>query len=268
MKKFNYFLITFSLLLFNSSAFSYISGKATAKEELIYCPENIICTEDSNLKSCHQGDGATEENERKFNAHWGKIVASDHVFPTIYGITAVHSSYRSTNTIQTECKYIAMRYKVSDPLYYLTVLAKDGVNLEASTRDSSWEIKNHEVDCKAIGQTIKCPLKVKSALRVENYNLINGVLVSSNGVRLINTPIAMKTSIDIIYDDALTGCGGAKLCKIDLISPKGAVYGTVTVDMDNKMKILEINSVRPTEVAINEAGQFSAVKISYPDLRR
>ncbi len=79
----------------------------------------------------------------------------------------------------------------------------------------------------------------------------------------MNVRQSCASFVTILYDDVLAGCGSADICKIDITSLQGGVYGFVYVDMTQHMKILSVHSWRPSEVDVRQIDSFNAVEVGY-----
>jgi hypothetical protein len=138
---------------------------------------------------------------------------------------------------------------------------KPEANLEASfDKTTSWDISKSTAHCQ--GSWSDCPLKEKSGFVIYNKSIFSGIFASINGVHISDFTLA-PNYMSVMFDDALVGCGSAKECTIDIVSPKGAIYGSVVVDMDNKMKILRVNAPHSSEIVIQQIDTFNAIEMSY-----
>lgn len=235
--------------------------------ETIYCPESVTCMKDGDLSSCtFKTDHPEYWSALYAPPEW--VNAGEH---KLYSAEA----YRRSNSVQpAECIY--GHYDTSSTRWiYLNSKKEAGLETLDEQTETKWEFVTSNIpdlgECQSTDPQL-CPLTQHSALIIHNINLRNGVLAAANGVHLIDLPIESgdyrKEYGKVSYDNALAGCGNVETCKIDIISPQGAVYGDVTVNMKYHMKIISVHSWNPLEVQINQVDPFNTIEISYPDSRR
>lgn len=103
--------------------------------------------------------------------------------------------------------------------------------------------------------------------KVHFSNFLNSsVNVLSGGTPLPNTPIAAKDNGFVIYEDVYKKCKNESECTLDVQTYSGLSIGQVLVNMKDEMAILSIESTRPSEIILNQTGQYS-VEIIYPYLK-
>lgn len=268
MKQFLNVIIVAALSI-NSAAFAYASDKTKAQSTLVYCPDSVICTEAHNLKSCQHNGGNS--------IYWDFIGGGgygDKIKPDVagtYTLVSVISGYHwPAQGGLTRCVY---EHTSTGKYYELVVYANYKSNLEAYLdKDTKWDISEkgypHPANCKA--NTAKsCPLTEQSALEIVN-NIKDKLLAAINNIDVINEPVLSNANLPtesnpyygkVVYENALAGCGNVKECKIDIINANRTIIGSVIVDMDNKMKILNINNLSSSGAIIRQVKPFNTVEI-------
>lgn len=240
-------------LLLSSNAFSY-GGEEI---EPIYCPQEIICGDT-------KGENCQVIYNKPSDAKYFGISSSPYVNGTykFQLATATFHSYFPTGYCQ---------YKTNNKGYTVNLFIKPESNIEAyynPPNPSAWIFNRVDAKCndESDASPYSCPFKERLGFVIHNINLSGGVFAAINGVK-ISDLISSPNYVGIIYDDVLIGCGGEQECSIDILSGKGANYGSLKVDMDT-MKILEVNPLYPTKIQINKIEPFNSIEISYPNLTR
>jgi hypothetical protein len=98
---------------------------------------------------------------------------------------------------------------------------------------------------------------------IELYNYIHSGIIATG----LATPIAEQSHDKIFYDRLISYCNNSKECTIDIKTAKGGVIGSLIVDMENQMNILNVNSLRPSEIVINRIDN-NKIEIRYPNLNK
>jgi hypothetical protein len=256
-----------STALLAPNVFAYISGKAIVSDHIVYCPSEVSCSEagSTNLSSCsfvsdnpelwgfsYAGSSPTTSQGRYILQ--GNVLAPHHYS----GIVEKNS--------KNAAGYVVCTYSNSNG-QSIVVRSKAQANLEAfADKSTNWydTPQTQSMWCPASGNIQQCPLKEASSILIQNRNLAT-VLASINGLK-ISQEIMLGDYFRLSYDDVLAGCS-SKNCKIDIVSSKDAIYGSVEVDMDNKLKILQIDQVRSSEVMISQVDSFNSIEIQYPSLK-
>lgn len=248
MKKFGC-IVFFTCLLLGFSALANVSE--TPEEKPAYCPAEIKCT-GTTLSSCTY---PTDHPEYFTGLNLWNV---GYPTPATYPYVATLSSFHSNLAINT-CQYM-----LGKAVFLLQI--KPPLNLEASFKEGNNWIISADGTATCGSPVATCPLKEKSGFVIHNSNVSGGVFASISDIQ-ISKLIPVSTYTSVIYDDALVGCSSEKQCTIDLVSPKGAKYGSVIVDMDNKLKVLQVVQQHPSEVQLHQIDSFNAVEISYPSLK-
>jgi len=255
MKK-HIFIIALVTILTTPATFAYISGKALVTEAPILCPTSIICHKKTVSNSCRL------ENVGDLQ-YWKSLPKYPLFQPGTYDFARASANYHSKSPQAPTCVYEGHHFNGQ-----IKLDAKPESNLEVNyyyeNKDSNWFVNNGVGNCTPHSPTASadCALKVKSAVLIHNIDITEGVFSSINGTPISDiTPASSYTSL--MFDDAIVGCGSVKICEINLVSPKGAKYGSITVDMDNKMKVIGIKAYHPSEVEINIIWKFNTIEIKY-----
>ena len=90
-------------------------------------------------------------------------------------------------------------------------------------------------------------------------------MATVNGVTVTVNPRKME---EIRFNRILSACSGFGKCKINIgINSNQPNVGSVTVDMQNKMKIVEVVSTRSSQIIVRQADTSNSVEVSYPNFR-
>ncbi len=252
------------LALLNSVGYASsasMNGK-NINSEAIYCPESVTCTRGGDVSSCTYKTDHPEYWQR-ISANFNRnVTAGTH---RLYRVLA----YRRSRLFRSSfCSYQttdAAPENVGN--MFLAVYSYKLANLEILD-NPTWAASIIDKadgfgDC-FTSDSKQCPLSSHSTLIIHNLNMLDGVTVSVNGSRVsLDKPIDEGQDGKIFYDDVLAGCGAADVCRIDITSQQGGIYGYVFVDMTHHMKILSINSNRPSEVMLKQIDGFNAIEIAY-----
>jgi len=253
MKKTRLIVILTAASLFSFSGFSYSNNTVTIKDKLLYCPSEIVCSETSQIQSC--------KFDSEFSEYWDLNTPFQQNIKGTYAFSGTYSRFHQSGLATCSYSMTYLGYQ-----YGLYFYSKYEANLEAYyDKSTAWVIKDSAASCKINSPSSLCPFKQRSALPIRN-NTSSIIVARANKIPI--TELTPKPeNVEVIYDNALAGCGNSQLCKIDITTDKGGVFGAVTVDMDNKMKIVKIDVVRPSEVIINQIGSFNAVDVKYINLQ-
>lgn len=138
------------LLMASFPAIAYVSHDA-APGKLIYCPQQIECTEEGNKNSCKAVGGDQQ--------YWNTPVSgyeSGRIVRGIYTLSYVSSPYQLPRKASSSCSY-----KNSDSGFNKTISfnSKDNVNLEASygAPESQWQVLGYDAECHSTNN-LQCPL--------------------------------------------------------------------------------------------------------------
>jgi hypothetical protein len=259
MKHINRIIALFiSTFLITPASLAYVSGKKPTNETHVYCPSQITCSEASNLKSC-KFDGVDP-------IYWDHMWVNDKadVIAGAYKFRHASSTYHSNSGTGVICSY----KNSSSGEKNIALYAEYQTNLEAAySSTTSWILKYYPslttADCRADTPTL-CPLHEQSSFAIINNKILWHVFPSINGNQ-INTLI-------VRYEDALAKCQSEKLCKVDIMAiesgkdPRTYIeIGSVTVDMDNKLKITQIYSYKSSGYKIKQIDPFNSIEVKKTD---
>ncbi len=243
MKNINKIGISIIWLFIGQPIFAYVDYDAI-EPNLIYCPDKIECSK-NNFESC-----LDVESKKYLEISIGTVPA---VVKGIYHFKAAYSHY--DNNIPAQCQYTI------DGVSGFLVQFKLAANLKAyKSNVSKWDDYSGPSHCFST-DTAQCPLLVKPELAIYRKMGANQT-ISFLGIKTTANDIPLKDSIraqrnhlryfTINYDEAFTACQGVKQCVItinySLFDDTGSNYpqyynaGSVIVDMENHMKILDINT--------------------------
>ena len=141
---------------------------------------------------------------------------------------------------------------------------KEANYLEASVNNGKWDVWGYGASCKA--RSVKCPFKRVPAMGIQynyNYKSTDGYYVYANGVYM--PLIGQKPDFILIdYEKALPYCD-QKLCKFDFKGWKAGIgqfdIGNAVIDMNNNMKILQVNSLPSNGFFIKQADGLNNIEI-------
>lgn len=261
MKKTNKSL-RLSLLLFLLIISNTYANKTSTP---IACPYSIICSKDKSISSC-QPVGENLE-------YWGEISASAPVKKGEYYFDTAISYYQSPTTAEDVplCQY--PQFDNGIVTGYIQIRIKPGSYLEALlTQPTDWRVSGTRADCYTgiieptakdpqLCQFNKIPL-VKISLTSNDYI---SVTAYANGISILPQPIyPQQTNVLTMYQ-AWDGCSDNKECTINFIANNGTSsfdIGNIIVNMENKMKILKVNSLPSSGYEIKNADSDNAIQIN------
>lgn len=253
-----------TICLLSSSCYAYIAGKVKKNDTLIYCPSQIVCTEPKNLNSCSY--------DNTFSNYWNKSPNSnnkDEIIAGTYSFASVNNAgYHSSNFNQTPVCIYTNSTPSNGNTFHFYLKAKTESNLEAYTdKDTAWAVTNVSAYCPS-KLPMGCPMIQQSALEIINYYSKDGVWAAIENMNVIDekVPFSNEQTMEIsykkvIFDNILYSCGGAKNCKIDIKNTSGDILGSVSVDMDDHMKIIEIINMPYSNSKIEKIDPFNTISI-------
>lgn len=244
--------ITFSPI---SYAYNNNGFKGEADEQ-VFCPKQIDCSEEGNIGSCKAIGGDLQ--------YWGIMRENGRIASGEYTFSGVSSDYQIPpgQERSTACSYQNTTTRFGKTLS-ITV-KKEANYLEAPIDNISWNIGGYRGSCGA--SSIECPLVRASAMGIKyNYNFksMDGYYVYVNETIM---PFYYQTPDFILvdYERALPYCGKT-LCKFDFKGWKAGVgqfdIGNIIVDMNNNMKILQVNSLPSNGFFIKQADGLNNIEI-------
>ena len=246
-------MVTFNSIAYAAQSFNKVNDNIETKK--YFCPESITCTKSGDAKSCSYN----VENPE----YWNNTIIYQVIDVDTYKLISVTASFHSPNVDPVVCHFKGKaQYNSSMQLY-----SKKESTLEIFYSDpTNWTFPNsatpYSGTCSAINSNAQlCPLKEQPALVFYNANMGGGVSVSIN-----NTEVSRALSNQygkVNYDTALHYCKGGKECRIDFASTQGMFYGDVTVDVENNMKIVRVNTINPSYVSIGQMGGYNAVQVNF-----
>lgn len=258
MKKVHMFVF---LIMLNTATYaSYGNAEnASTSSETVYCPESVTCTRAGDGRSCTFQSDHPEYwiNNIGTPGYDANVTIGTHKLDFVI-------AYKSSKTFHMSyCFYSTATLPQNTT--WINIAVQKLANIEAPNNNSNWKFSGDDGFGRCDSSNPKlCPLAKHQALIIQNKNIHDGVSAISNGVRL-DVSVKENQYAKILYDDVLVGCGLSDICKIDIASAKGAIYGYVYIDMNNKMNILSVHSWRPSEINISQIDGFNAVEISYSD---
>jgi hypothetical protein len=261
VKKLAYIFILFPCLLLSFSAFAYISGKAPVQEKVFYCPSQIVCAQANDLKSCQYKTPTPDYWGSIRNQGQAGIQAGTYAFNNARGggrrvmdSSCVYSAYGIAGNISLPIKFEA------NPEAY-----------EGKTTKWIGNSQNLPFSCTS-NQPTDCPFKEAPVLNVTPINL-NPEGVVGFSVDGVEFTIGGSQEHFLITYESVPICWDRKFCKIDLhIKDSSSEFGklpigSITVDMDNKMKLVSINSIPSSKIDIFPVEPFNSVEIKLSPTR-
>ena len=249
-------------LLANSAAFAYVSGKTPVNEKLVYCPEQLVCSEAGKMNSC------------KFDQnYWDHLYVNGEteVIAGEYKFRGVFSTVHSNSGTGVICSY----KNDSSGIKYISLYEKHQNNLEAyNSSVTSWVLNNRPglgaADCFADSPQA-CPLHERSAFVIINDKAVWNVFPYVNGSPIYDFEQRGKSIVR--YEDALTKCESEKFCKVDIMALASGrditsyfKIGSIVVDMDNKLKIIRIDSLKSSGYEIRKIEPYNTIEIKKIEL--
>jgi hypothetical protein len=194
---------------------------------------------------------------------WDDRNITGYITTGTYKFYGAKSSYQSHSNLTAQCIY-----STSDGGQQVAVIlpSKPIAGIEAyyeKTAYWQWNPTKQIAQCIA-NSPASCPFKEQSAFLIYNKDIINGVVVSTQiDGKVIRNTVPFSENARFLFDDLLVSCGSVKACTINLSSTSGYIYGSMTIDMDNKLKILSVNATHPAEYRVSQLNPYNAVEISY-----
>lgn len=230
----------------------------------IACPSSVICSKDKSISSCEPvGDNLK---------YWEKASASAPIIKGEYYFGGAVSSYQSpyTDEFLPVCQYL-QKDATGKITGYIQIRIKQGSYFEALlTQSTHWRIGGYRADCDGrpgeprnpqLCQFDELPL-VSVSLKSANFITVSAY---ANSIPITPQPTYPSTPSIISMYQAWDGCSDSKQCKINFIAQNNGVtfdVGNIMVDMDNKMKILQINSSESSGYEILSVEDKNAIEIT------
>jgi len=253
--------------------------------DTVYCPSKITCIRSPDG---HKGSCTLEGSDEKYwQSPQRSTVVSDSAYPNViytvipegtYEFVSVTAPYHNSNPEAVGCYYMPggatphtwqpnlmlystfaanlEMYKPADTKTFWRKDPKNAADFYCSTADLSGNRGGTEV----------CPLKAQSALAVINTNYADPVYLMDTDGYHITTTFPYENYFKVDYARALSACGSKSLCTFNLFSSNmhyqfdSRHIGSVTVDMNNRMKIVEVTSL-DNNVLINQVSDLGGIEI-------
>lgn len=235
------------------------SDNQSDPSEIITCPTAIECSRDRSISSCK----AVGDNLE----YWGEAIQDGPVKKGIYFFFTAQATHQSASGNPT---FPLCRYRMVGTNNTLRVnREKSAWRLEAtpSTSTNKWVIQGDNASCaetEAGDQDPRlCPFDKVPLIKIESTTNLGSISAYANGVLITkNQPIYSKDGVINMYQ-AWDGCSDSGQCTIDLMTYHKNIgsIGSVTVDMDNKMEILKVNSDPSTGYEITKPTSDNAIEI-------
>lgn len=224
----------------------------------LLCPEKIDCSRDKSISSCN-AIGANIE-------YWGKAYADATVKKGTYNLSGVRAGYQSPSNYQdTGCSY-------SNPDYAITLhlsTPSDFPFWEADLNESNkWITQGYYSYCSNNGWPIKpelCSFRQIPLIKIDTsaYSGVFSLSVYANGILIDqNTSIYPGNALMINIYKAWDACSDSGRCIINLMANNSLIdVGSIIVDMDNNMQIVQVNSDPTTGFKISHNQKENSIEI-------
>ncbi|WP_148339288.1 hypothetical protein [Aquicella siphonis] len=238
----NKFLLTICL-----SLVSYSTISQAQPQKLIYCPEQISCAQVDNKDSCKVvGDNGT----------WPVIEENGRVVKGIYKFKGATAGYQSSKYIDDLCLYSNF-----DSGFEKTLTSRDAEGqMEAyPERTNKWVLIGYNATCMSSAPA-DCPM-------TEKYELTLDAQSEEVSFKVNNIPLE-SNHLSINTDYALSKCGKAKTCRIDIEHifthhyNKYYPVGFVVIDLENRLNILQVNNISTDRYIINKKPNFNGIIVA------
>ena len=235
-------------LFCNSSVFAYVSNNTNSiNQEEIYCPDSIECKaagiSGKDIACKVNGSNLQYWGVDPTGTYWNRIgMAVGH-----YYLNVVGASYQSDRVSDARCIY---KYEGSSPFPVgdFTIFIKNGSNFEAFyNNNTEWNVFRDSATCYSSNAKL-CPMIQKNSIVFSN------LVAGGDGGSRVSLEIAANGNLfrhddtahyyEMSYDQALKICGAVNQCELSIRESHSftTVYDTVTIDMINNMKILQVKS--------------------------
>jgi len=213
--------------------------------EVAFCPSKIECLEEGNLSSCKTIGGDPQ--------YWGDLPQDRPIEKGTYTFNYASYRYESPATATAWCVYLNRNSK------NLFVTTKSEAAYLEPLHDNFTQWNTDSTKNSTCGGSFPeyCPLTRIAAFGFIGNNANDNISV--NGIYI--QPISVSNSAQqIIYERAKDACYGRNPCVFD-VNSRSLNIGNIIVDMDKKMKILQINSKLSTGYQIKQIEGLNTIKI-------
>ncbi len=201
----------------------------------VYCPEKISCAKTNNTYTCQKLGGTPEYWENNVN-----YVQATQVQDFEYAMASVGAG----GGLSATCYY--RQGGKLEVVFEANIEAQVGRGLKWIVNESSAYCYSNNVKL--------CPLHEVPELFFNTcYSFQNGTGCSTLDFEIYANNKLIKAGYflrSLNYDEALSGCGSVKQCKIDIVwGPKTRkdlfVKGSVVIDLTDNMKIISVTQDSP-----------------------
>ena len=251
-----FFIITPLAMLLQSN-----TVLAEEPPKALYCPQKIVCSKTKSIRSCKAIGEHVE--------YWGEMFSSGTVQKGTYLFLWAHSSYQAPNMVTTSCSYSYINFpytkiSIKNRIEY----NKNLVLWEALQNDATnwYRAGGYQARC-FVGSRIApktCPLKSVPLIKVISPAQwsISKFSAYANGILITPEPIYPPIGIINIYQ-AWDACSDTGICIINLMATINQALvevGSIVVDMENKMKIVDTHATTEFEIYHDEKSNSIGVK--------
>lgn len=242
-----FFRAIFLSILFQST----VSLAEASPKGPIICPKKIECSRDKSVSSCK----AVGENLE----FWGSVYSGGVVKKGTYIFNQAYALYQSPQTSHNiTCSY------TNDDYPDLKLILGHSDKWEAFINESTqWTVQGYFATCHS-NDSEACPFDQVPFINIIGASTrIISLSIYANGI-LINKTVNYPSQIINMYQ-AWDACSDTGLCDVTLIvtvdgSPIN--IGSIVVDMDNKMEIVQIHSDPTNKFQISKIKDENAIEIN------
>lgn len=232
MKKIAYISLILCCYMLSSIAITY----GAQDNHILFCPQQVVCSEEGQLKSCNPTDTPYPE-------YWFIQSSEGDIVKGVYNLKKVTSSYQSPELHgESKCQY----NNIENGIERLITVQQTGVNAFEAFYDKTtqWNIVGYNAECLSNNP--------QSCLLIEKPELV----FTSNGqwaadfytVDKPQTPIPPPMS----YDAAVSACNNMKQCELRVHTKSvqgGFDAGSIVIDLTNN-NIIKVVKVTPRADAL------------------
>lgn len=224
----------------------------------LLCPEKIDCSRDKSVSSCR----AIGDNSE----YWGKVYADGTVKKGTYDLSSVRAGYQSPNNYQdVGCSYSNPDYAITLHLSTLSDFSLWEADLNESNK---WIAQGYFAYCFNNGWPINpelCSFRKIPLIKIDTsaYSGIISLSAYANGV-LIDQNISINPGNALMINiyKAWDACSDSGKCSINLMANNSLIdVGSIIVDMDNNMQIVQVNSDPTTGFKISHNQEENSIEI-------
>ena len=248
--------LLFFILAPLATLFQFNTALAENSPIVLNCPEKIECSRDKSISSCKSVGDNLE--------YWGEIDSAGWIIKKgTYSFQTAISYYQPTHNYEDVPLCVYSLFESGREIAEARIRIKPGVHLEALLNaPTQWRTYASRADCYNGGSPTPTPQDPKLCpfnkipligitLGSNNYFSLSAY---ANGILITKAPIYSPMGVINMYQ-AWDACSDTGLCTIELMATINQALvgvGSIVVDMDNKMKIVDVYAITGFEISHDE----------------